>query len=87
MLAARMPVMTIPANRGGKKLRLIIVKMFSELLVVFSAAGYKALPIRPMETAANRTRKHHVTAIAIDGRIMAVFLIAMNRSSTWGMPK
>ena len=89
MVAARMPAITRPASRGGSRWRESTINTFSAPLAVLrvSWTGNMARPIRPMSTAAVREITTHTVAIRRARTSSSVLRMAMNRSSTWGMPK
>ena len=79
--------MTMPARNAGSSPVDMTMKMFSELLRVSSAAGYRVLPVSPMATAASSEMTHQMVAIRLDFFSSEDLLMAMNLKSTWGMPK
>lgn len=77
----------IPARTGGSRFADNVINTFSEALGVKSAAGYNARPISPMATAAKSEIKTQMTATFLDSANLDSSLIAIKRSSTWGIPK
>ena len=65
----------------------IRTKMFSASLSVKKVAGYKFLPIMPMETAAASETAHQMVAILLENLISSLSRMAINLRSTWGIPK
>ncbi len=84
---AKIPAIAIPASTVGSKLVDITINIFSAELAVCNSVGYKALPIKPIETAANKDIAHQIVAILLDLVSSEFFLIAIKRSKTCGIPK
>ena len=87
MVAARMPAMTRPASTGGSRLVESRINTFSASDAVVSDVGKRARPIRPMNTATDREITTHTVAMRRDCFSSFSLRIAMNRRSTWGIPK
>ena len=87
MVAARMPAMTTPANSGCISTEAMEEKIFSASEAVRWAVGSMARPMTPIITAADREITTHTVAIRRDYFSSPARRMAMNRSSTWGIPK
>ena len=86
-MAARMPAITNPASTGGSRLVESRMNTFSASEAVVSAAGNSVRPTRPMNTATAREMSTHTVAMRREAVSSLSCRMAMNRSSTWGIPK
>ena len=89
MVAARIPDMITPAIIGGRSFPQTMMKMFSapEEERSASSVGSSALPIIPIATAAKREMMTQTVAMRRLMVISEVFLAAIKRRRTWGIPK
>ena len=79
--------MTRPASTGGSRLVASRMNTFSASEEVVSAVGYSARPTMPMNTATAREMSTQTVAMRRDCASSRSERMAMNRSSTCGIPK
>ena len=87
MVAARMPAITSPARAAGSRLVERRMKIFSASEAVVRAVGKRVRPTTPMNTATVREITTHTVAMRREAFSSPSRRMAMNRSSTWGIPK
>ena len=82
MVAAKIPAITNPANKGGKKLVDKVIKIFSAEVAVRYTEGYKNLPTIPINTAIAKEIITHTIAILLENFNSSSLRIAIKRRST-----